>query len=474
MGKTTLYINYLKEINPIKEYLKDTSISDKSIKTYLQAIDKIFPYLVDRFKEKIGITFSLEKYYEQITINERENTNKKNEIRKNWEQNDIPNKVFNEWRQISQNKKANLLMKFANQLASKYKDTNRNSFVNYIWRIQGFLAKLGRDYEANPKIMEKTEMNGFHLEETTTYEDVLQFYEKINNPKYKLILKIMMYSGLNPIDIIALKPIDFKRFQKSDYYYIMKKRIKTMHKDTYFVIAFHTIFINEIKEYFERTIIKHYKKATQQDKIEKYMKHPNFEVIENKPNYVKFKGQYNWNTNKKQKIFGNIASKTVSDTFRYHIKKDKLNPDLMPMNIRRLSFTRLLDVFSLKDRDIYDIWTQHKAGIITRSYTIDLLTRTIPYLEKGKVQDAVLIGTIGSFIRELNGYKNGMNRIKDLEKENKDLKNEITEIKATQEQIQLLLRSIARTKDKEIKISDKPITNKEYIEILNKENKKSK
>lgn len=99
------------------------------------------------------------------------------------------------------------------------------------------------------------------------------------------------------------------------------------------------------------------------------------------------------------------------------------------MYIRRLSFTRLMDAFSLRDRDIYDIWTQHKAGVLTKFYTIDLIKRTIPYFEKGKIEECVLLGNVGHYIKEVNGLRNGMKRVKTLEQENKELRTEYTTMK---------------------------------------------
>ncbi len=93
------------------------------------------------------------------------------------------------------------------------------------------------------------------------------------------------------------------------------------------------------------------------------------------------------------------------------------------MNIRRLCFTRLLDVFSLKDNDIYQLWTQHKVGVITKHYTLDLLNRTIPYFQTGKIQDTVLIGDTEAYIREIDNLrKNGIDKIKELEQQVNDLK----------------------------------------------------
>ena len=418
-------LEYLKTITPIKNYLRDTPKSEKSIKTYLQSFDKIFGFLMDRFRENID---ELKKYdkteLDNIieVLSQLNNVNQKNHLKKELTKLDIPNKVFNEWRNLNPNKKADILMKWAKTTSETNGNANKNTYLNYIWRIQGLLSKLGRDYEANPKNLDQISGNGFHLEDDITYEEVLILFEKLS-PKYKLILKIMMYSGLNPIDIIQLKPVDFKPYK--GYYVVIKEREKTKHKNVEFLITFEKSFVDEIKSYFERKIIKHYKKDDKkfQHKIEQFKINSNYEIIEDKPKYVKFEGQYNWIKDKNTNLFGDIKSKTVSDTFVYHVSKNNLNSALIPMNIRRLCFTRLLDVFSLRDNDIYQLWTQHKAGIITKHYTLNLLDRTIPYFQRGKIQDAVLIGDTEGYIREIDNLrKNGINKIKELEQQVNDLK----------------------------------------------------
>ncbi len=418
-------LEYLKMITPIKNYLRDTPKSAKSIKTYLQALDKIFPAFIDRFRDNIDELKKLDKTELDNIIemlSQIDNVNQKNQFKKELAKLDIPNKVFNEWRKQSPNKKADILMKWAKDASKHNGKGKENTFLNYVWRIQGFLSKLGRDYEANPKNIIQLTSNGFHLEERITFEEVLIMYEKLR-PKYRLILKIMMYSGLNPIDIVHLKPVDFKPYK--EYYVLIKEREKTKHNDVKFLITFEKPFIDEIRAYFERKIIKHYKKdnISFQHKIKEYKEHANFEIVEDKPKYVKFEGQFNWIKDKNTNIFGNIKSKAVSDTFVYHVNKNKLNSYLTPMNIRRLCFTRLLDIFSLKDNDIYQLWTQHKVGVITKHYTLDLFNRTIPYFQKGKIQDTVLIGDTEAYIREIDNLKkNGIDKIKELEQQVNDLK----------------------------------------------------
>lgn len=433
-------LEYLKTIVPIKDYLRDTPKSEKSIKTYLMALDWIFPSLIDRFKNEINYDINLDDY-NKLGVKDR------NKIKQDW-YNEIANQVFEEWKKLSSNKKADILMKWANNRAENSNGKNRNTQLNYAWRIQGILSKLGREYEANPKNMERLSSNGFHLEEDITYEEVVELYEKLTNPKHKLILKIMMYTGLNPIDIINFRPRDFKRYvmdadnnyNKWISYVLIKIREKSKHKKVEFLITFEEEFIDEIRDYFERKIVKHIKKPNDnmsdkkyqktKSKIKRYMEDTRFSRVE-KDNYIIFTGEYDWIKDKNQNIFGDMTSKNVSDVMAYHVGINKLNSKLTPMIIRRLCFTNLKKIFSLTDGDIYQLWTQHKVGILTKNYTIDILKRTQPYFIDKKIQDSVLIGNIQALIKKIKNIEtNGIKKINDLEKENNQMAQRINSLES--------------------------------------------
>ncbi len=161
-------------ITPIENYLRDTPKSAKSIKTYLQALDKIFPAFIDRFRDDIDELKKFDKTeLDNIieVLSQIDNVNQKNQFKKELAKLDIPNKVFYEWRKQSPNKKADILMKWAKDTSKHNGSGKENTFLNYVWRIQGFLSKLGRDYEANPKNIVQLTSNGFHLEEKITFEE---------------------------------------------------------------------------------------------------------------------------------------------------------------------------------------------------------------------------------------------------------------------------------------------------------------
>ncbi len=243
-GKKPRYLNYLKEVKPIGEYLKDTSKSEKTINTYLLALDKFFPFLVNRFKSEIKEIedFDYETYFR---LDDKPDDRKpddtksyKIDIKKKWEKLGIADKIITEyWLPLNANTKSNLLMKWSNvgseldtfvrkeRNKKELKDA-KNTYLNYVWRIQGFLTRLGFEYKANPREMSKITTNGFHLSEEITYEDVIKLYEELDKTKYKLILKIIMYCGFNPADVVLLRPTDFERYKDTKLFVLVRKRKK--------------------------------------------------------------------------------------------------------------------------------------------------------------------------------------------------------------------------------------------------------
>ncbi|MHA1294960.1 MAG: hypothetical protein ACTSQJ_20180, partial [Promethearchaeota archaeon] len=154
----------------------------------------------------------------------------------------------------------------------------------------------------------------------------------------------------------------------------MKKRVKTKGKDIYYLLIFDTEFFNKIRDFFNL--------------------------------------KRDWDKNKNENMFP-IAPNTVTDVFKHHRDINELNKNLQPSVIRKLCFTRLEDVFSLKDRSLFDIWSQHKPKdfILEKHYITNKLDKAIKYLPK--IKEKVLIGNVSSYIREVNGLKNGLQRIKE-------------------------------------------------------------
>lgn len=123
----------------------------------------------------------------------------------------------------------------------------------------------------------------------------------------------------------------------------------------------------------------------------------------------------------------------MKQSLKHFRDKYQLNPKLKPSEIRRLCFTRLEDVFSLKDRALFDMWSQHKPKRFTleKHYIKGKLDKAIEYLPK--IQDVVLIDNVESYIREIENYKNGINRVRELETVVKDM---FTLLSGTFEQVE--------------------------------------
>lgn len=271
MGRTSKDLSYLKNIEPIKKYLRDTPLDPKKVKNSLLATDRIFPYLVNRFKENIEElkNFDLQTFLTKSTI-------EINEITQEWNKTNINNTIFDAWKKETPETRSNILMKWVKFCLKQEglkpkteKRTKENSFLSYMWTFQGLLAYLGRDYEANPKKLDQLKQNDIKLGSEINYNEVVELYDKLNE-KYKLILRIMMYSGLNPIDILKLTPRNFQKVNSSikkklndkrnDFYYVIKERTKTERKNVLFLLVFAESFFNELKSYFERTITINIKK----------------------------------------------------------------------------------------------------------------------------------------------------------------------------------------------------------------------
>jgi len=433
-------LNYLVNINKIKDYLRDSPKTDKAKRDYLLALDKFFPYLAERFKDTIEDLeiFDLQEFYKL----------KNDDIDKitlEWDKKDINNKIFDSWKALNPEKKANILMKWVKDLVEleeqkpiEAKKTERNTFLNYMWRIQGFLSKLGRDFEANPKNLDQLEQNGTKIGSEIDFNEVVELYDKLNNDKYKIFLKILMYSGLNPIDILDLKPQDFIKVDKRafknevrekignrNFYYVKKYRIKTKRKNVQFLIVFAEDFYNEIKNFFERKlIINPIKRNIERNKGKK-----NFNMItEKKGDKTRIKEVYfknNWIKDKKSKIFGSIKPNTAIDSIKYTVKKYDLNPKLQPLHMRRLCFTLLQAIFPLKDKPIYDLWSQHKIGnLVDEFYITNYIERIlVNYIDK--IESLVLIDNLKQVSLKVNGYKEKVDKIYNLEKENEELKQKV-------------------------------------------------
>ncbi len=418
-GRQPLYLDYLKNIEVIKEFMLDSSRSDDWKKVRLSALNIFFRCLLKRFAD--------------IDLTKKEWNNEK---RKEIEIEGLNEIVFMKFIEQTPEKKANLMMQWANF----HKATGENQeeqrklktlYMNYVWRVQGFLSEMNMNWKANPKKLEQIPKNGFHLNQTYEFQDVLDLYE-ILPIKEKLILRLMLFGGWNGKDIIKFTPNDFKPFnayknhedleiikkyfkiEENDvytpkYYYISKLRTKMERKQVFYLAIFQKEFIDDLKNYFNN--VRHWSDD--------------------------FEDEDKWNSYPHETIFSITSSQTISDNFRNYVKRGNLKPVLVktvkkngkkdkviksyvnPSYIRRLCFTRMKNIFTVKDMDILDLWSQHKAkerSVFTENYITDLIERTVKYYEAGTIQKWLYVENRGE-VEE---------KVKELNKQNTKLKSEIS------------------------------------------------
>lgn len=94
------------------------------------------------------------------------------------------------------------------------------------------------------------------------------------------------------------------------------------------------------------------------------------------------------------------------------------------------------------------------------------------------IQESVLIGNVESYIREINGLKNGMNRIKELETINKELEGKVDDltntVKSMSKFVLMLNQSFKESHDKDdvpdkddvITVTDDEI--KDFLKLVKK------
>jgi hypothetical protein len=291
-----------------------------------------------------------------------------------------------------------------------------------------------------------------------------------------------MYSGLNPIDILDLKPQDFIKVDKRafknevrekignrNFYYVKKDRIKTKRKNVQFLIVFAEDFYNEIKNFFERKlIINPIKRNIERNKGKK-----NFNMItEKKGDKTRIKEVYfqnNWIKDKKSKIFGSIKPNTAIDSIKYTVKKYDLNPKLQPLHMRRLCFTLLQAIFPLKDKPIYDLWSQHKIGnLVDEFYITNYIERIlVNYIDK--IESLVLIDNLKQVSLKINGYKEKVDKIYNLEKENEELKQKVEKMEEAITKVNEILPNLIESNNffsNQYKTLLSKISDKEIIETL--------
>lgn len=439
MGRSEKSIEYLKTINAIKPLLND-SAKINTVTTSLKALDLFFPYLLNHFAKNLGIHDFHFQDYIQLSTDEQ------NKMKKSWEDGYIPNELFSFWTNPNINipnasqyeigpyvipkkigfnavEKAHFLTQWKDEIIKSQKKSghriaNENTFLNYIWRIQGLFVKMGRNYAADPRYLQKlpvsTQRRG-QTPENLTFIDILRLYDKLDK-RNKLILKIMMYTGLQPADICLLKPEDFILCVDPNYYYVQKVPIKsTKFKNAWFLFIFPKSFVEEIKAHFEVIVTHHLKHEKKPKQIDEMEKNPTrYRKIRESPKFVEFQSTYDWNLDKKCNIFGSLSSRAIHDSIQRIVSEFKLNSEITPIKIRKLCYSRLIKVFPLCDKDLFDLWTQHQLGKYSRESLNNYIERLIPYIKTGAIPEAILLDTTEGYHHQIESIRKEMNDLRGI------------------------------------------------------------
>jgi len=347
-----------------------------------------------------------------------------------------------------------------------------NSARQYVFsKLLSFYKRLGIPVEYNKKekpielsknVREKTwrkDINGERkiINHIDKKECLKQIRDSFNSLRDKAIFLGKTSSALDDVDMFNLKIRDFKNGYLPDYNicYLQANRQKDG-------VLYQTFFgseaCNMLKLYLNDRLDKINKKGNK--KLTKIPKTEYLFIANNKRMIERYFSEKMKEIVDKLEL-GNITPKSLRRWFNTHLEKNSVNTSI----IRRLMGHK----GDIGDEHYNQIFEQAKEGeygelALFFSENIDALVS----LGNGNRKISKIDEKVDKLERK---NKDLIEQLANINKKNDELEKEIKDIKATQEQIQLLLRSIARTKDKEIKISDKPITNKEYIETLDKENK---
>jgi len=320
MARKPLDLTHLKEIPIIKEHLAKNHINQDQYKEYFLAFNHIYPKLIETFG-------SFEVFLDS-------DENEKSKFLNDW---------FSEQYDYKKKEKPD------NDLIAM-----KNTILRDVWEVQGLLGKLGKKYKANPELLETQQPNS-NLTLAISFEDVLKLYDVLPT-QYKLILKIMMISGLDPIDIVDFRLSDFKEANEN-FYYIYKPRTKTKEKGVYFLLIFDREFYGEIAEYVKNFNIDiERRKSTLQKRLRDHPEEQ--EKVETEINKISNVIGING------PIFP-ISKETVSTEIKHYLRKYQLNPKTLPRYIRQLSATLLEDILPSK---YLLLWSQHKAELMDRHY----------------------------------------------------------------------------------------------------------
>lgn len=278
-------------------------------------------------------------------------------------------RTFDSFLELDRNKKSKFFVEFVNRQVddlvkrdpSRSRDLIKNRQLQIVWRVQGFLGYLSteRDLRGNPKWIEDINPIPNFIRKINIV-DVYDLYEILPD-KGRRRLKLQFYAGWNNVDLTQLRLDDFKPTFSNEYFYVAKTRQKTWKKKVVYLNLFGDDFQFELERYCNR-----------------------YDIKDN------------------DLIFP-VGSNAISEYYRSHLQQNKyINQNVTPKYVRQLCFTQLEPVFK-QDPDLFDLWTQHKMGVLKTNYIKNYIERLIPLHEL--IKERVCLGSIKRMKVEIQELK---------------------------------------------------------------------
>lgn len=340
-------LNYLESIPIIHDFLSDDHpLKPKRVRRYLLDLAVVYPYILEK--------------YQTFDVFLAEKATKKSVFLNKFVENE-----FN--KRMKQNPQQDMI-------------NCKNRVLQIQWNFQGFLGYLSteeeRDLRAVSKLLDLQTDNP-NFVPTICVLDLLNLYDELPGEGRRR-LKTLFWTTWNPIDAVQLRLNDFKLIL-SDYgdevFWVKKYRQKTMRKRIVYITTFEKRQYEEFERYCNRNGIG-----------------PNDPIF----------SRLDTNDGKRY----SLGSSAMKAYFGYWIHKCRLNENVMPKTIRSLGITQLEPIFK-DDKELLDVWSQHKMGIVTQHYVKNTLNRLINHLPQ--IRTAVGIENVSYLTEEVKVLKEDIN-----------------------------------------------------------------
>jgi hypothetical protein len=352
MPKKPKDISYLESLPIVADFLKkDTPLAPKRIRRYLLDLAVVYPYIIDKCK------------------------------------------TFEVFIDMDANAKAYLFNNFIDREFDKRMKAKpnrdrvncKNRVLHIIWNIQGLLKFLSadRDLRANHHFIE-AQMDNTNFINPLTMLDVYDAYEEMPGIGRKR-LKFGLFSTWNPVDQTNLFLSDFKRIKTEygDFWYIHKYRRKSIKQYVTFINVYDDDFVFEYERFCQR-----------------------YDIKENDPIFSKTNKSF-----KRKARRVKITPGAFYAYYKYWINKSKLSPYVIPKYIRPLGITNLEPVFR-DDKDLLQIWSQHKQEVLNRHYVKNIIFRMVERYPQ--IKAANYIGSVSRMQVEIRQLKDDIHNKLDI------------------------------------------------------------